>query len=182
MKITSKILQKKFYGCVLILAVGLLIPSAVPAQDVEQVMPLLKGYEWTLEPEQFQNLGADVDLALMEIASDTTLMNAYRFRALQTLQLFEKERVAVFLENYIEQDRSSSHLRRAFEALSGGFAATQPARVQQAARKLLNNSNPHIRISAARALRKLDTSSSRTAYRTYLNVEEEEWVRKAIEK
>jgi len=182
MKVTSKLLPQTFCGSFLMLAVGMLIPKTVSAQTAEQVMPLLQGYEWTLQPKRFQYLGKDIDLALMEIASDTTLMNAYRFRALQTLKLFEKERVADFLENYIEQNRSASHLRRAFESLSSGFATTQPERVQQAARKLLNNANPHVRISAARALKKLDTSNSRSAYRTYLSTEEEDWVRKAIEK
>ena len=75
----------------------------------------------------------------MEIASDTTLMHAYRFRALEVLKLFEKEWIIDFLENFMGRDQSSYHLRRAFEAFSRGFAVTQPECVQQAAQKLLNN-------------------------------------------
>ncbi|MBF0278939.1 MAG: HEAT repeat domain-containing protein [SAR324 cluster bacterium] len=180
MKVTFKKLQKKLIISLVMLVSGMMIPSALYAQNAEQIMPLLKGYEWKLQPEQFQNLGEDTDLVLMEIAADTSLMNAFRFRALEALKLFEKDRVADFLETYLEQNQSSSHLRRAFEAFSKGFSGTQPDRVQQVARKLLLHSNPHVRISAARTLRTLDTSSARSAYRTHLDTEEE-WVRKAIE-
>jgi len=182
MKVITKKRQRKLLGVMLIAMVGLPISPLVSAQDTQQLLPLLKGYEWKLQPQLFQNLGEDADLALMEIASDTALMNAYRFRALEALKLFEKERVARFLENYMEQNQNASLLRRAFEALSSGFSNSQPERVQQAAQKLLGNSNPYVRISAVRALRQLDTSNSGSAYRNYLNTEKEAWIRQAIEK
>lgn len=182
MKVTIKQLRRKLFEGVFILVATMLIPHTVYAQvDAKQMLNLLKGYEWKLQAERFEQLGDNADLVLMEIAADNTLMNAYRFRALEALKLFPKERVAVFLENYIEQSQSTSRLRRAFEAFSNGFSETQPDRVQQVARKLLNNSNAHVRISAARALRKLDTSSARSTLRGYLSTEEEDWVREAIE-
>ncbi|MBF0288499.1 MAG: HEAT repeat domain-containing protein, partial [SAR324 cluster bacterium] len=75
----------------------------------------------------------------------------------------------------------SSHLRRAFETFSSRFASTQPERVQQAARKLLGNPNAQVRISAARALRKLDTASARSSFQRYLGTEKEEWVKQAVQ-
>lgn len=178
--LTNKISQKLLGGSFGLLIGILLIPTA-QAQSKEQILSLLQGYEWRLEPVRFTSLREDVDLTLMEIVADTSLMNAYRFRALEALKLFEKERVAKFLENYMNQSQTSSHLRRAFEAFSEGFSENQPQRVQMAAQRLLSNSDPHVRISAARALRTLSTSNARSAYRGYLNNETEEWIRQAIQ-
>ncbi len=160
---------------------GLAVNSAYAQPQKKQVMTLLKGYEWTLQPERFRWLSADADLTLMEIAADTTLMNAYRFRALEALKLYDNDRVADFLESYMDKNDQSSHLRRAFETFSSRFASTQPERVQQAARKLLGNPNAQVRISAARALRKLDTASARSSFQRYLGTEKEEWVKQAVQ-
>ncbi len=169
-------------GMLIFVITGMLVINPAYAQpEKKQVLALLKGYEWKLEPKWFQWLGDDADLTLMEIASDTSLMNAYRFRALEALRLYDKERVADFLENYIGQNEQSSHLRRAFESFSSRFADTQPARVQQAARKLLSNSNAQVRISAARALRNLNTDDARSTFQRYLGTEKEAWVKQAVQ-
>ncbi len=169
-------------GMMVFMIMGILSNNPAYAQpEKEQVLTLLKGYEWTLEPARFQGLGSDADLTLMEIAADPSLMNAYRFRALEALRLYDNERVADFLENYIDQNDQSSHLRRAFETFSSRFTDTQPYRVQQAARKLLSNPNAQVRISAARALRKLDTASARSSFQRYLGTEKEEWVKQAVQ-
>ena len=163
-------------GCLM----GFLLASTAQAQTTkDQMLSLLQGYEWRLEPVRFTTL-ANADLVLMEIAEDASLMNVYRFRALAALQLFPKDRVADFLENYIAQNPTSSHSRRALEALSAGFSESHPKRVSDTAQKLLQDPNPHVRISAARTLKALDTPKATSAYRVHLNKESEDWVRQAI--
>jgi len=156
--------------------------------DANKVLHLLKGYEWKLDSEKFLNsvqqlnLTTDADLALSDIASDTSLLNVHRFRAIQALSLFNNERVANFLENYMHANPQDYHVRRAFAALAKGFSKFQPDRIQNMATKMLNNPNGHIRMQAAKALKNLKSKSAQARYERYLKDEKEDWVLNAMKK
>ena len=172
--------QSKWFSISVLFSLSLLIALPAFAQvDTTRVRMYLEGYEWTLNPERFEKLGEGVDQALMEIITDPKpVPNYYRFRALEALRLYNNEEVASFLENYIDGNlEQASHVRRAFESLARGFSATQPARVQRSARKLVENGDPHVRLTAARTLRTLD----RSAFNRYLTREKESWVQDAAQ-
>lgn len=161
--------------------VGMWVIPAAQAQTKDQMLSLLQGYEWRLEPVRFKTLSENADLVLREIAEDSNLMNSYRFRALSALQVFPKDRVVDFFEESIDRDPASAHARRAFEAFSAGFSESHPQRVLDMAEKLLQNANPHVRISAARSLRQLNSARAKSAYQNYLKGEKEDWILQAIQ-
>ena len=143
----------------------------------------LEGYEWKLQPSRIQNLGTDADLALMRIVREgDDYPNYYRLRALEALSLFPSERVAQFLESYLKSPQEEpAHLLRALDSLSKGFAFAQPQRVQRAAESLLGHESPHVRVLAAKTLRRLNTADSRQAVVRYLDRESETWARQAVQ-
>ena len=146
------------------------------------VVALLQGYEWSINAELVLGLGEDVDLVLMEVASDATLMNGYRLRALTALSLFNNDRVADYLEAQVDEAATTGQVQHAFQALVKGFSSSRPKRVEEEALKMLKNKNPHVRISAASSLRHLNTATTQSAYRHYMSQEKEAWVRTEIEK
>ncbi len=178
----QRLFKKPFWVGLFVMG-GVMIGGVACAQQptVSQVQLLLKGYEWKLNASAFRSMGEGTDEALMAIAQDKSLPNYYHFRALMALRLFDNDRVADFLENYISEDKGAGHTRRAFESFARGFSQTHPDRVQRAASELLENKNPHVRISAARTLRTFDTSNSRSMLREHI-ANEEDWVREEIEK
>ncbi len=159
--------------------------TALPASAVEkeQVRSMLRGYEWTLNPESFTQFGEGVDEALMAIVSDPEPMPAYfRQRALVALRLYGNDRVADFLEGVATSPSDKFLARRAFESFTSAFAASRPARVEALAAKLLELSDPHLRVAAARTLRTLGTATAETRFSAYLSSEKEAWVRRQARK
>ena len=151
------------------------IASAGP--DKDQVLKMLEGRHWKLDIRAFNKLGDDADIILIEIAENDSLMNVIRFRALEVLSLFPTDNTAAFLEDTAEKEFMPM-ARRGFETMKRSFAKTKPERVKRLAIKLLNHRNGNIRISAARYIRSVD----HTLYKSFINVEKESWVRKAVQK
>lgn len=168
--------------------VGLLLAGNVYAAERSRVLQCLKGYEWTYQALCFQSAGSDLNTTLMELASDKTLMNAYRFRALNVLgrlnsneatsRSADTSSVASFLESYISENTRGSHTRRAFNALS----QVSSSRAGEVAESLLAHKDAHVRVAAVRHLR-----SSATTRSTENNdrvsraiAQEEEWVQKLM--
>ena len=150
---------------------------AVAAPEKSVVLELLEGRHWKLDAEAFQLLGDDTDNVLIEIAGDTASINYLRFRALEALSLFPSENTAVFLEQ--TADKSFAALaRRGFETLKNSFSKTEPERVKKLAKRLLQHRNAQVRISAARAVRRLDTPS----FESFIKSEKDSWVRKESQK
>ena len=104
-------------------------------------------------------------------------MNVIRFRALEVLSLFPTDNTAAFLENTAEK-AFTPMARRGFEAMKRSYAKTEPERVKRLATKLLKHRNANIRISAARYIRSVD----QTLYKNFINLEKDNWVRKAVQK
>ncbi|MDG1860056.1 MAG: hypothetical protein P8J49_00490 [SAR324 cluster bacterium] len=151
--------------------------TAIAAPEKSEVMKLLEGRHWKIDVVAFQSLGDDTDSVLIKIAEDTAIINYLRFRALEALSLFPSEKTGVFLEQ--TADKSFAALaRRGFEALKNGFSKTEPERVKKLAERLLHHRNAQVRISAARAVRSLDTAR----FESFLKAEKDSWVRKEAQK
>ncbi|MGK5092017.1 hypothetical protein WDW89_08385 [Deltaproteobacteria bacterium TL4] len=183
MKVTIKGKNRILLLCWLLISINLWVQTAFAAPTKQEVQALLLGYEWQLNPELFKNLGPDTDLVLMEIINDPQpTLNYIINRALITLRLYQNERVAQFLEAYIEKGVPSSTVRRAIDSFARAFKDAEPQRVQKSAERLLTHSDPHTQIAAARILKSLNTSASTQTYQRYMRTSMEDWQRTAIQK
>lgn len=137
--------------------------------SIDDVMPLLEGYEWRLEPEPFVCMGEGVDVALRAIAADSNLANYYRMRAISALSLFSNPETASFLEQVIADDGSHpSRVQQALYAYSDAFAQKLPERVTEVARNALAaDLDYQIQSAAAMTLAKLRTPEAKAALHDY---------------
>ena len=149
---------------------------AVAGPDKDEVLKMLEGRHWKLDIREFNKLGDDADIILIEIAKNDSLMNVIRFRALEVLSLFPTDKTASFLEETAEK-AFTPMARRGFQAMKRSFARSKPERVKRLATKLLRHRNANIRISAARYIR----SKDQTLFKSFINTEKESWVRKAVQ-
>ena len=154
-----------------------LAESSIANPKKSEVMKLLEGRHWHLNILAFKSLGDETDTALIDIASDTSLINYLRFRALEALSLFPSEKTGIFLEQ-TANNSFASLARRGFEAFKIGFSKSEPIRVENLAKKLLNHPNAQLRIAAARTVRSHDLSH----FRVFMNNEKDDWVRKEAQK
>jgi len=150
---------------------------AIASPDKDEILKMLEGRHWKLDIREFNKLGNDADIILIEIAKNDLLMNVIRFRALEVLSLFPTNKTAVFLEETAEK-AFTSMARRGFETMKRSFSKTKPERVKRLATKLLKHRNANIRISAARFIR----SKDQILFNSFINKEKESWVRKAVQK
>ena len=169
--------MKRELSCLLLGLLLLTSASVKAAPEKEQVLRLLEGRHWELREGVFQRLGSGTDQVLREIADDQGLINYLRFRALEALSLYDNEATARYLER-MAKSLDPSFVQRGFSALSRGFSETQPELVRKTGMSLLTNSDAHVRIEAARAIRSLDEP----AFQSFLRRESEEWVRMEAKK
>lgn len=166
-----------------LMTVGFLTFSACTTSvGQNRIRPLLEGREWVLEPERFQQVKGEVDLELIKIVEEANSPNYYHFRALAALRLYPNEGVAQFLENYLTENKSPSHLRRALASFVHAFGTTEPERVEKAAAGFLKHADPQMRIAAARALKQVNLSTAQRLLEDYLQNEPEAWIRLEIQK
>ena len=159
-----------------LLLVLFLNPSWVLAvPDQIKVMRLLEGRHWELKAGPFERLGEGADEVLREITDNNSMINYIRFRALAVLSLYENEETAEHLERHA-RSQDSAFARRGFSSLSRGFSESDPDRVRRTAEHLMRSSEAHLRIAAAREMRRIDTPT----FKSFLNREPEEWVREAV--
>lgn len=141
-------------------------------QRTQDIMPLLEGYEWELKPEQFICRGEDTDEVLRAIASDSTLPNYYRLRALTALSLFQNPETADFLVHMTSTGSHPSLTRAALSAFSQGFIEQQPERVISLARRLLSSSDePQLQYAAAKTLAVIPHADAQTVLDNYINAD-----------
>ena len=140
-----------------------------------QVLGLLEGRHWQLDPGAFRRLGVGTAQVLQELADNESLTNYLRFRALEALTAFPKDQTAAFLEAFSQ--RTAPHFaRRGVEALSRGFGQTHPRHVQRTAEALSRHPNPQVRLSAGRALK----GTAPEQFQRFLRSEPEGWIREAL--
>ena len=146
---------------------------AVPPQS--QVLGLLEGRHWQLDPGAFRRLGAGTETVLQELADNESLTNYLRFRALEALSAFPEDETAAFLEAF-SQRTEPALARRGVEALSRGFGQTHPQHVQRTAEALSRHPSPQVRLSAGRALK----GTAPEQFQRFMRAEPEVWVREAL--
>jgi hypothetical protein len=146
---------------------------AVPPRS--QVLGLLEGRHWQLDPGAFRRLGAGTETVLQELADNESLTNYLRFRALEALSVFPEDETAAFLEAFSQ--RTAPHFaRRGVEALSRGFGQSHPRHVQRTAEALSRHPSPQVRLSAGRALK----GTAPEQFQRFMRAEPEVWVREAL--
>ena len=147
--------------------------GAVPPRS--QVLGLLEGRHWQLDPEAFRRLGAGTPQVLQELADNESLTNYLRFRALEALTVFPEDETAAFLESF-SQRTEPALARRGVEALSRGFRQTHPQHVQRTAAALSRHPSPQVRLSAGHALK----GTAPEQFQRFMRAETETWVREAL--
>ncbi|MBF0288694.1 MAG: HEAT repeat domain-containing protein [SAR324 cluster bacterium] len=167
----------------LLLSLGMMTHFACTSNTPhqERVRALLEGYEWKLEAKRFQQLPENTDLELMAIIKDSKSQPAYyQFRALTALRLYPNTRVAHFFEQYLKQNEPPTRLRRALESYGIAFSSNFPEQVERISGNFLKHPDAHLRIAAARILKKMNRQTSRQLLEQYLTQETEKWIHQAI--
>ena len=149
--------------------------SALAVPENKSVMRLLEGRHWELHEGPFRALGEGADEVLRQISDNTSLINYLRFRALAVLALYENEETAEHLERHA-RSKDAAFAQRGFSSLSRGFSESDPDRVRRTAEHLMRSSEAHLRIAAAREMRRIDAPT----FKSFLNSEPEAWVREAV--
>jgi len=163
-------------------ALLLLFVVALPglAADRQSVMNLLEGYEWRLDAEGFQSLGADAYLELLAIAGDKGELNMVRGRALAALTLYPNQQVWLFFADRVAKPGDEPVLRRrAVDAMCETFTTARAQEVAAVLMPLLEDGDAHLRIAAAKCLRGIGDDSSNEALRAYRQTIEDSWEARA---
>jgi hypothetical protein len=108
----SPVMQKRLGLFLLIFSVQL-CGAPLFAEDTERgdVLDLLQGYEWQLEPARFASLPADVHLTVLSIIEDESVPRFVRGRAMVALTLYPNADVWDFYRSKI-QDSDNVVFRR----------------------------------------------------------------------
>ncbi|MBF0279712.1 MAG: HEAT repeat domain-containing protein [SAR324 cluster bacterium] len=168
-------------GILLVIGIAMLASCTLP-HEKSRIQPLLEGREWALEPERFYQLEGDVDLELISTLNTPGLHNYIYFRALTALRLYQNERVAGFLENYLRKKKNPSLLKRALDSYAKGFSESNAERVETAALRFLKHANADLRLTAALVLQQLKRPSADKRLADFLKDEPEPWIRQALQK
>lgn len=141
----------------------LLMLVALPlyAADRARVMPLLKGYEWRLDPMAFRQLGPDAVAPLLAIVEDSDVIKLYRGRALAALTLYPNDQVWDFMAGYVTAGQDPVLRRRTVEAMCSAFRDSRSGDVQSALIPLLEEPDPQLRTKAAKCLRGMGDEGSK---------------------
>lgn len=162
-------------------ALLLLFVIALPvlAAERESVMNLLKGYEWRLDADAFESLGADAYRDLLAIAADASELNMVRGRALAALTLYPNQEVWSYLTGEAANGDDPVRRRRAVDAMCEAFAPARAAELETILPPLLENDDAHLRIAAAKCLIRVGGDSSKPALRRYHDTIENSWEARA---
>ena len=159
------------------------IAGAAPAKR-ESVRSLLRAKDAiTLTAADWQKLGDDVDVYLVEAASDAKLAYGARQRAIAGLGAVRGERARAFLHE-LASSRSAAAplLGSAVQAYATGFGKDDPAGAQKLSSELLAHSDWLVRRGAVRALGELGTDEARAALRAHAARETNASVRASVSK
>ncbi len=129
----------------------------------------------------WRKLGDDVDVRLIEAATDERLDPAARARAVEALGQISTERARHFLRNLLNTSGSGPDLvAAAVHALSDLLARTDPSEALTLDKKYLDHRDWMVREAAARALGKLGTPDAEEALRARWNREKSGVVKLAL--
>jgi HEAT repeat protein len=129
----------------------------------------------------WQRLGDDVDVYLVEAAADANLVYGARQRALSALGAVGGERAKEFLHGFVtERAVAAPLLATAFQAYARGFGRQQPDEVERLGVALLAHPDWLVRQSAVRALGKAGSPEARAALRAHQGTESHPAVQAAL--
>jgi hypothetical protein len=145
------------------------------------VMPLLKGYEWQFNPDQFRALPADSYQELLRIAGSVEYPGHIRERALAALSIYPNDAVWSFMYGDLRNSADGVRRRRLVEAMCVAFAGQRPREVEDAIVKMLDSADPHLRVKVAKCLKTLDSESAREQLDHYRSRITESWEAVAVD-
>ena len=150
----------------------------------ESVREILGGrHPIPMTADQWLKLGVDVDLQLIEAASDVELRYGVRQRAMSGLAVLGGARAKEFLRQTIERGKLAPELlSSAVYSYARGFSATDPGDVRFVSVPLLDHVDWVVRQGAVRALAELGTKEAREALRDRLTRESHPAVQSALRK
>ncbi len=150
-------------------------------EGAARVMPLLKGYEWQFDAEEFRALPANSYQELLRIARDRNHPGFIRERAMAALRLYANDEVWSFFDDEVRNGADKINRRRAVEAMCQAFAQQHPQRVEGAIAHLLDDEDPHLRVIVARCLRTLNSESATQRFGSYRSKISESWEAEAVD-
>lgn len=163
-----------------LLALSILM-LALPAAAVQRdtVVGLLRGYEWHPDKAALDRLGPDVYRALIDIAGDNTATNLVRGRAMAALTLYPNDEVWAWFAGAVSDTADGARRRRLVDAMCDAFAAGKGDAVESLVAPLLAAGDVHLRISAAKCLRKVGGSRAEAALAAYRQGIRQPWEARA---
>jgi len=178
---------------VLLLALIVTTPGLWAAPDKQVVLSRLEGYEWQLSVEDFENLPADTYLTLIDIVDDERLLPYTLGRAVSALSLYKNDIVWGFLLQIIQNAdieieglkgrKLIGEKRQALDVTCEAFVSVKPKQLKSLLLPMLENEDPHYRVSTARCLGRLQLlkvdAEIASALQAYLKGSRQKWERQA---
>lgn len=150
---------------------------AAPARD--EVMALLRGYEWDVSADRFEVLDGEPWPVLMEIARDETLPDYIRGRARAALTLYPNQEVWQFYRQQLGTETGGDR-RRVADAICEAFVDVRQEGVESVMKPLLGAEDAHLRSRAAICLNRIDSKTAQRAVQQYRQGIAEPWERRVI--
>ena len=147
-----------------------------------EVMILLRGYEWELDVEALKALPADVDKVLLDIAGNETYPVFIKSRATAALGQFPSDRVWTFLQSELAT-ADPIERRRIVDTICDTFSAARPGQVEAAISDYLQQQDAHLRVTVARCLQAIGSITAMEEIQRYQKATIETadpWERKAL--
>lgn len=150
---------------------------AGPSRD--EVMALLRGYEWDISADRFAALDGEPWSLLMEIARDDALPDYIRGRARAALTLYPNQQVWQFYRQQLGTETGGGR-RRVVDAICEAFVEVRGAGVENVMKPLLRADDAHLRSRAAICLERIDSETAQRAVQQYRQGIAEPWERQMI--
>ena len=153
----SPVMQKRL-GLFLLMISVQLCGAPLFAEDTERgdVLDLLQGYEWQLEPARFASLPADVHLTVLSIIEDESVPRFVRGRAMVALTLYPNADVWDFYRSKIQDSDNVVFRRRFVQGSCESFITSNPQALAELLVPLLESSDPHLRAHSANCLGRIN--------------------------
>jgi HEAT repeat protein len=159
---------------ILLMAFLWLNPGEAAASDAtvspeNQVLNLLRGYEWQLDLEASnvsRALPADTDRILLDIARGDGHPEYVKSRALEALGYFPNDDVWAFLESELAIAEPIKR-RRVVETICRVFSEGRPRQVEAVISDYLQQPDAHLRVTVARCLQAIGSESAMQKIKSY---------------
>ncbi|MCB1692659.1 MAG: hypothetical protein KDI19_07825 [Pseudomonadales bacterium] len=160
---------------------ALLLFASLPAfaDRIAQVREMLTGYEWHVDASAFAKLGPDVYKDLLALAENPEETGVTRARAIAVLSLYRDDSVWNFFARAVSTEEEPSRRTAIVDAMCEAFVTQRPADVAGTMIPLLEARDLHVRVRAARCLRRIDSDRVLLALENYRGRIKNDWEFKA---